>query len=499
MNFRKLARISLFVCTVSLIYILSSVFFTAFSQNCPEESFNCFSILVGKDASLDGSILFAHNEDDYGTQIVYLYKVPHRTHKFEEVVSREPGLNIAQIPETNEYLWIEMPGMQSSDCFMNEYGVTIGSDACQSREDKPVLTGSGIGYTLRILMAERAKTSKEAVKIAGFLIEELGYKDSGRTYCIADANEAWMLSVVNGKHWVARRIPDDKVAVIPNYYTITDVNLSDTMNYLGSKDLISYATDRGWYDPQKDGKFSFRKAYAPKSSLENMVNIIRMWRGINALSLTKYVIEDDFPFTFLPDKKVGLTDLMSILRDHNEGTEYDPSQDYTKGSPHLLSSSTICAVHTQYGFIAQLRNYMPATIGCVLWIAPFRPCVHPFIPWYNGINDTPEEYRQGDYITAINNHFNAPDDLYVRNDSLAYWNFVNHMEAVDKNYGALIKKEKKQREFLEKPYRRNQSAFEQKLIVGYQENPPELRKKLTEYTTKAAHKMFYEYRKKATK
>jgi len=62
-----------------------------------------------------------------------------------------------------------------------------------------------------------------------------------------------MLSVVNGKHWVAQRVPDEHIAIIPNYYTITTVDLSDTMNYYGSDDLVEYAIIKRWYNPKKDG------------------------------------------------------------------------------------------------------------------------------------------------------------------------------------------------------------------------------------------------------
>mgnify|MGYP006299039759 CR=1 FL=1 len=43
-----------------------------------EQGFNCFSIIAGKECTIDGSILFGHNEDDSGDQIVNMYKVPAR-------------------------------------------------------------------------------------------------------------------------------------------------------------------------------------------------------------------------------------------------------------------------------------------------------------------------------------------------------------------------------------------------------------------------------------
>jgi dipeptidase len=494
MNFRQFQRIlskkGTFI-PVVLFFLLS---LNVFPQT-PGEDFNCFSILAGKDATQDGSVLFAHNEDDYGTRLVNIYKVPRLTHAPGEMIASHEGAEIPEVTETNEFLWIEMPEMEFSDCYMNEFGVTIGSDACESREDQPELTEGGIGYLLRNTMAQRAKSAREAVAIAGMLIAHYGYTGSGRTYCIADTHEAWMLAVVNGKHWVAQRIPDDKVAVIPNYYTIGEIDLNDTVNFLGSPDLIDYAVHRGWYDPQQDGRFKFRNVYATKNSLDNMVNVVRMWHGVNLLSLTQYEIDDDFPFAFLPQEKLSLEDLMAILRDHYEGTKYDPSKDYTLGSPHFTKFSTICAMHTQYGFVAQLRDYLPVDYGAVLWLSLFRPCLHPFTPWYNGINDIPRGYFRNTYITAGAEHFNPPGDLYERSDTLAFWTFVTHMEMVDQNYGELIPKERKKRNDIEKASLNGHISFEQNLIFKYQDDPVEVRKKLTRYTNDAAERAWNEYRK----
>ncbi len=148
--------------------------------------------------------MFAHNEDDWGDRIVNFYKVPAMQHKAGETITLKNEGELKQVSKTYSYLWLEMPEMEFSDSYMNEWGVTIGSDACMSREKKAKLTDGGIGYWLRRAMAERATSAREAVKIGGALVEQYGYSSSGRTYCIADAHEAWMLAVVNGKHWVAQ-------------------------------------------------------------------------------------------------------------------------------------------------------------------------------------------------------------------------------------------------------------------------------------------------------
>ena len=337
---------------ILLFFVVITLFFyeNNFAQDSIEKGFNCFSMLVGKNASADGSVFFAHNEDDGGEQLVNYYKVPRVKHKIGGKIIVKNGVEIPQVPETYSYLWLEMPKMEFSDSYINEWGVAIASDQCTSRETDGELQDGGIAYWLRRLVAERAKTAKQGVKIAGKLIEEYGYASSGRTYVIADRNEGWMLAAVYGKHWVAKRVPDDHVAVIPNYYTIGEINLADTTNFLGAADIIEYAITKGWYDPDIDGKFHFARVYSDSGNLNHNGNIHRMWRGVNFIACNNFAINDSFPFSLKPEKKISLRDLMKVLRDHYEGTELDYSQNYEQGNPYKLNHSTICAGSNQYGF-----------------------------------------------------------------------------------------------------------------------------------------------------
>ncbi len=444
--------------------------------------FNCFSVMAGKNATSDGSVMFAHNEDDYGDQLVNWYKVPSTTHPDGEMIDMKNGGKLPQVKQTWSYLWLEMPVMEFSDSYMNEWGVTIGSDQCLSREENPDLTLGGIGYELREAMASRAKSSREAVKIGGALIEQYGYASSGRTYCIADANEAWMLSVVNGKHWVAQRIPDNEVAIIPNYYTISTVDLTDTLNYYGSPDLISYAEKNHWYDPDKE-VFNFRMAYGDPENIKHPGNVVRHWSSINLISEKKYRNDDEFPFSFVPEQKVTLNMLFTVLRNHNEGSEYDESEGYTKGNPHGFVR-TICSPATQYGFVAQLRSNLPGEIAFVLWLAPFRPCVQPFIPWYFGISEIPEGFAAGDYKTARSSQFVEIENLNEFAKGHKFPEFVSYAKKVDENYGKEIEGIQQKIQTLENELLQSQDEFENRVLSVFSSEPQQAGKMLTEYTEK---------------
>ncbi len=458
---------------------------TSFSQTDAETEFNCFSILIGKDATQDGSVMLAHNEDDWGDRVINWYTVPKENHNLQtDSIPLKRGHKIAQIQETNSYLWLEIPELEFSDSYFNEYGLIITSNACRSREDKPELINGGIGYWLRRLLIERAKTAREAVEIAGNLIESIGYVSSGRTYCIADSNETWMLSVVQGKHWVARRIPDKHVAIIPNYYTITNVNLADTANFLGSKDLVEYAIERNWYNPETDGKFNFRKAYSNQNNLKNIGNKARLWVSINALSEKQYKIDDVFPFSFVPKKRLSLQAIFKVLRNHYEGTKPTDSDIYlsTSTNPHQQGVMSVCSNTNQYGFVAQLRDWMPSEIGDVLWIAPRRPCTQTFIPVYSGINSIPNKFAISDYKTALSNHFTKIDDFKQYSTGHHYMFFDEKAKEIDANYGGLIHKQQEKSQKLELKLLKRQERFEKGMSKCYQKNPELAKKKLTKYS-----------------
>ena len=451
------------------------------TQGIAQDNFNCFTVLAGKYATDDESVMLAHNEDDGGEQTVNLYKVPRVESKDSIEVRMKNGGILRLSPTTFAMIWLEMPGMEFSDSYQNEYGVTIVSDGCRSKEDQAILTDGGIGYWLRRAIALQAKTAREAVKIGGKLIEKYGYASSGRTYSIADNNEAWMLAAVNGKHWVAQRVPDDQVAVIPNYYTIGKIDLKDTLNFYGSKDLIDYARKRHWYKGDDDN-FNFRLAYGAQSSLEHPVNIERHFDAVNRLSDTKYAITDTLSFSFFAKDLIKLPDLFGVLRSHFEGTELDKSNNYALGSPHKTHRA-ICAQSTQYGFVAQLRNYVPNQLNPI-WISFVHPCTHTFVPLYNGITGFSNDLHNfTDYQSALQHHF----DKFKRNKKHFFTTFLKDAEKVEKDYLNRIKKRKSAILKQEKTLLINQKKTEQKLFDKYKINNGILGEELMNYFNYLIH------------
>lgn len=442
---------------------------------------NCFTIVAGKEATADGSVMLAHNEDGPGRILINWYRVPPRTESSNTFITTETQVRIPS-EEGAGLLWLEMPGYSFSDSYMNDHGVVIASNQCRSREDNASLTGGGIGYWLRRLMAERARTAREAVITGGKLVEAYGYLSSGRSYCIADTAEAWMMAVVKGRHWVACRIPDDRVAVLPNYYTIDAVDLSDTINCLGSADLITYAARRGWYDTTAGRPFSFRLAYADTSSLADMRNIARHWQGVNLLAEQRYALEEPFPFTFRPAEKVSAPTLFDVLGDHYEETDLQPSRN---SDPHVSDTMRICSARNQYGFVAQLRSRMPVAVGAVLWLALPRPCMQPFIPWYCGIVSVPPVYSDHNAAYAISCHF---DTVRAMQDPChhAYCTFLDYADRVNGDYAGKIARAREYKNRRQADIGVMKKEMEARVLPLYESNPGRALKMLTDFTSSLA-------------
>ena len=488
---------------VLLIVALGSLLAAAFAAiQSPAHASGCSTIVVGKRASRTGDILVGHNEDNEGRVVVASYLMPRLKHQPGEMIILEEGrAKIPQVAETAGFFWSETTASWQasfSDSFVNESGVAVLSDSCwPSKEKQGDLTEGGIGYGLRRIIAERAGTAREGVEIAAGLLEKYGYFDSGRTYIIADKNEAWMLEVVMGRNFVAKRVGDDEVAFIPNYYTIHEVNLNDRQNFMASRDLIAYAVRKGWYTPVKEGgvsDFDFKKAYmSPEYYDTNWdvtkdpqkdYNILRQKHALEMITGRSYGYLEDFPFAVKPDHKIGLPDVMKILRTHYEGTTDDMATS-PKISPHSLC--TICASETQESLIIQFRDNPQFT---VIWKASGRPCTSPYVPWYLGIQKIPDGYSFGDPVRAMANHFNPTAADLSYDPEKAWWTFVDVQNIAEPQYvqGGAVREIQKYRESLEKGFLQEQPGLEARAYWLYKKNPSEALKLLTDHTNTGAQK-----------
>lgn len=436
----------------------------------------CYAVLVGKDASTDGAVLLGHNEQNYGKRFLNFRKVPRIEHKAGEMVKLQGGAEIPQVKQSYAFLWSENPCLQFSDGYLNEWGVAVVSDGCPDRgedlqklEADGQLVKGGIGYMLRRLVAERAKTAKEGVQIAGELIRRVGYPSS-RTLVIADSEEAWLLSMARGKHWVAQRVPDDAVVLLPNVYVIDKVDLKDRSNFLGSPDLIDYAVQKGWYNPAGGEAFDFSKAYGQP---QKRVMDERQWRGqclVTGKNITK---EPDrkLPFSVKPAHKLSIKDVVSILRFHGEGS--------------------LCNNATQEAAVFQLRQNMPVDIGCIYWRCSAEPCCSILTPWYCGITETPKEYYQAVDVKenlTLEHHFSELPDKFRPDAGMAWCVFKGLQDKVNADYRGRVGIVRMEFDKYEEKVFAAQPEIEKKAMEYYLNvnDKPTTRRYLTDYSKTVA-------------
>lgn len=406
---------------------------------------NSFTIIAGKNTTKDGTVILAHNQGQPGENVfVNVHKISGKFHRYPQKILLKNGGVVLQAQKTVGFLWFEIPGTEFGDSYMNENGVVIASNTCRSREDKPGLTNGGIGFMLVRIMAEQAASARQAVEIAGRLIQQFGYYGPGQCYAIADSNEAWLLQVVKGKHWAAKRVPDDQVAVVANRFTIDTVDFTDKNNCVGSPGLIQYAVQRGWYNPQTHGEFEFARVYADPENYKAEENVLRQWRGTSLLARKKFKPDSSLPFSFKPKGKIEITDLYKILRDHYEGSEYNLDPEYKKGSPHAIQKQPICSKDTRYAFVAQLRKKLPQEIANLVWVAFHRPDTNAFSPWYFSITTPPEGCTYGNSETALLSHFKPPKTLFTFNPRYAYWSYAKLSQLVEQGYRERFKLTRKE-------------------------------------------------------
>jgi dipeptidase len=454
----------------------------------------CTTVIAGREATANGSVIVGHNEDNPGRIVMTQYVVPRMVHEPGEEILLKNGGTVPQAPVTWSFIWSQTPGDSAADFHMNEWGVMITSNNCApTKEDdyetcvaRGDITDGGIGYHLRRIVAQRATTAREGLELAIELISTYGYVDAGRSYQIADANEAWFLHVVRGKHYVAQRVPDDMVVAIPNTFIIHQVDLEDTENFRACPDLREYAIERAWYDPSCGEPFDFAKAYGAvrPDEPQDLEYDPRQWSAQRLITGEK-PHGAPLPFAVKPSKKIAIADIMGILRDHYEGTHLDMSADYMV-SPHWANDPSICMHKTQESFVVELRDDVSDSLKAVYWRATGRPCTSPYIPWHIGITSVPEGYGWMDPNTGYTLRFEPHASLYDYDPSHAWWVFRDLQNAVDGQYGDAIELVQAQWRAFEKRVFAEQPALEQMMDRFEAGDEEYARDFLTRYTNSVA-------------
>ncbi|MHC4118593.1 MAG: C69 family dipeptidase [Planctomycetota bacterium] len=454
-----------------LLRIVSALVLVASGAWTLSESFACSTILVGKKATSDGSVLMSSSCDgdimssiyvmparEYpkGTKLPMYWNVPRpKTHQEYLANLRKGYDHVGYLPLEQTYRTIILGGNVENMTTggLNEHGLNIAIEFLPMRSGlacKRGVVGPNSNHWTTSLIANglmRAKTARQAIRVIGAMVERYGFlyyraPHAGVALPIADDKEAWLMEIFGpgenwapgsgkpGGVWCAQRIPDGQVGCSANRSRIGQVDLQNHDVFLASSNIHALAEELGIW--RKSDPFVWHDVYGGPGSTYNS---LREWRALSlaapslGLQATGNSAVDRYPFSVKPDKPLNVGDLMTIMRDGYEGTKFDltehpafnPKGEKSPlarpwGPPELFDllqiqpERALCTPTSGYVFVAQLRDWMDDSFGNCLWFAFGPAYTSCFAPIYAGVTDLPDSWDR------------CPDYTKIRRDQ-TQWSF----------------------------------------------------------------------------
>lgn len=476
-------------------------------------AFACSNLIVGKKASVDGSVMVSYNADDYG-MFGHLCHYPAGTHPkgtMRQIYDWDSGVYHGEIEEA--------PVTYNVIGNINEFQLSIGETTYGGREEMVDSTGILDYGSLIYVTLQRAKTAREAISVMTSLVEKYGYNSEGETFSICDPNEAWIMEMQGtgagskGVVWVAMRIPDDAICAHANQSRIGKFNMKDKKNVLYSKNVISYARKMGWFNG-KDSDFSWKNTYAFPDFSGRRFCDARVWSFFNHYAddfdrylpwaLGKDKDAEDMPLWIVPNRKLSVADVENGMRDHYEGTAlaldttsigggiyempYRPTPlTFTVDGKQYFNERPISTQQTAFTFVSQLRSWLPREIGGVLWFGNDDANMVAYTPVYCGNTVQPVCYNT-----------KGADAVTFSSDN-AFWlcNMVSNM--VYPRYSQLFPELKAVRDSLETSYFASQTSIEKQAADLYQTDKAAALKLLNNYSNAKADEMLASWKHLATR
>ncbi|MCX6568779.1 MAG: C69 family dipeptidase [Candidatus Aminicenantes bacterium] len=460
----------------------------------------CTDILVGREASIDGSVMSTHAADcgvcDFTWRHVpaadhkpgamrKLYRIdqlrtwpPSEGLKWDMVLKDFTGVEIPQVPHTYGY-------HHSIFGYMNDQQLAVAESTISNvRKLSNPTSAPALNISMLTLLAmERCRTAREAIKLMGSLAEEYGYGESmgGEMLAVSDPKEIWIFEIMPvgplwtpksgkpGAVWAAQRVPDDHVSVCTNEARIGEMDLANSDFFMASAHVVTFAVEAGLYDPKSGKAFSWKRAYSPSegSALSSAGRISRMWRFFDLVAPSqKFKPETanmDFPFSVKPDAKLSVRDVMALTRDKSEGTVFDPVRGLRGGpfkNPNYYRGTRLISVpNVEYTTLTQCRSWLPDPIGGIVWVALGAQDTSCYVPFYAGATDIPKSFGIGDH--------------YVLNRDSARWAFDYVDFHVQVAYNAAIEDVKAARKTWEDGALERIREVDARAAELYKKNPKE--------------------------
>jgi dipeptidase len=359
--------------------------------------------------------------------------------------------------------------------------------------------------SLIFLALQRARTAREAIDVMTSLVAEHGYYSSGESFSISDSDEVWFMDLIgkvpgnSGAVWVVRKIPDGYISAHANQARIRQFPLNDKKNCLYAPDVIEFAREMGYYEGP-DKEFSFADAYAPldygalrfcEARVYAMFNRVAPSLGLSMDYVKGVTGAEPYPLWIKPDKKLSVHEVMELMRDHFEGTDFDMTKDVGAGpytcpyrwrpltwsvdEKKYVNERATSTQQTGFSFVTQSRSWLPDPIGGIFWFGVDDTYSTVYNPMYCGISRVPRPFAVG---TADFHHFSWES---------AFWVFNWVANYAYSRYSDMIMDIQVVQRDLEGSFLSDQPRIDEAALALYKQSPGLAVDYLTEYSCRAGN------------
>ena len=378
----------------------------------------CTTVLVGKKASNDNSTMIARTDDGFFDEKKLVTVDPKKQpRKYKTVISHleidlpDDPMRYTACPSVSDKngVWAATGinaanvGMKATETITSNPRVLAADplvkyQKAKSRREKDIPGGIG-EEDFVVLVLPYIRSAREGALRLGSLLEQYGtYESNGIAF--NDENEVWWLETIGGHHWMARKLPDDVVAIIPNQFAMDSFDFEDAFGkqeaYLCSADLREFIKENH-LDLNQNGAFNPRDVFGSHSDQDHVYNTPRAWFMGRYLTPFSHVWEgenaeftpesDNIPWALVPDRKVTAEDVKYILSGHYQGTAYDPYTSQDTGRRGIYRSIGIN--RTGVTSICQIRSDVPDAVKGIEWICFGSTTYSAMLPVFTNVDRMP--------------------------------------------------------------------------------------------------------------
>lgn len=486
-----------------------------------QQRMSCTSIMVGRKASADGSVMTSHTCDSWYR--TWMQIVPARDYERDTVTAIYEGRMHTQSAQDSTKLYRRGVIPQVRHTFryldtaypcLNEKQLAIGETTVSGRDTLQNKKGMFMVEELERIALERCSTAREAIRLMGDLVKTYGYGDSGECLTIADKNEVWIFEVFGegpkkiGGVWAAVRIPDDEVAVSANISRIGSLDLSNPDRYMASENVFDVAKKLKLWDGKSE--FSFWKAYSGENYFHEKKNYSVREHFIMSQLAPSLCLSDtieELPLSVKPDTLVSAEQVMRLLGSYYEGTpknlsgrhlipnpkrkdkqgnlvENEPdsivspfsnpwmrpdeiNMYYAMGDSVMKNIRTVSVPWCAYSTVIQLRAWLPDEVGGVAWVALDNPGESPRFPIFSGTKSL------SPLLQTCGQHVERDDAAlwhYRKANRLATIRWGTYRKMIESARDYFIQKGQRELPFVEQTWQQlnnTDSKLAQQMLDGY--------------------------------